>query len=113
MEITPKTPWKIERSIKQGSVKDRKFCADLVRIKRNHDSNIREIEKSMEHNALMMAVCMVFAMMMVIGFAYKQNSKEAIIKRSIHSMTATQWETLRQLHINCPNYNDIGNGCEK
>ena len=48
MEITPKTPWK-ERRIKAGTIADRKLSADILKVRRDHDSNIREIEKRTEY----------------------------------------------------------------
>ena len=67
MEITPKTPWK-ERRIKSGSFLDRKLSADLLKVRRKHDSNIREIEKRTEYSAFMVAVCLLGALFLMVVF---------------------------------------------
>jgi len=65
MEITPKTPWK-ERRIKSGSFLDRKLSADILKVRRPHDSNIREIEKRTEYSAFMVAVCLMGALVLMM-----------------------------------------------
>ena len=67
MEITPKTPWK-ERRIKSGSFLDRKLSADILKVRRAHDSNIREIEKRTEYSAFMVAVCLLGALLLMVVF---------------------------------------------
>jgi len=67
MEITPKTPWK-ERRIKSGSFLDRKLSADILKVRRKHDSNIREIEKRTEYSAFMVAVCLLGALVLMVVF---------------------------------------------
>lgn len=65
MEITPKTPWK-ERRIKSGSFLDRKLSADILKVRRVHDSNIKEIEKRTEYSAFMVAVCLLGALLLMV-----------------------------------------------
>ena len=65
MDITPKTPWK-ERRIKSGSFLDRKLSADILKVRRDHDSNIREIEKRTEYSAFMVAVCLMGALVLMM-----------------------------------------------
>lgn len=64
MEITPKTPWK-ERRIKSGSFLDRKLSADILKVRRAHDSNIKEMEKRTEYNAFMLAGCVLVALVLM------------------------------------------------
>jgi hypothetical protein len=65
MDITPKKPWK-EKRIKSGSFLDRKLSADILKIRRAHDSNIREIEKKTEYSAFMVAVCLLGALLLMV-----------------------------------------------
>jgi hypothetical protein len=65
MDIIPKTPWK-ERRIKSGSFLDRKLSADILKIRRAHNSNIREIEKRTEYSAFMVAVCLLGALVLMV-----------------------------------------------
>ena len=74
MEITPKTPWK-ERRIKSGSFLDRKLSADILKVRRAHDSNIREIEKRTEYSAFTVAICMLLALVMMIVFSGKAHAE--------------------------------------
>ena len=67
MDITPKTPWK-ERRIKAGTIADRKLSADILKIRRAHGSNIREIEKRTEYSAFMVAVCLLGALVLMVVF---------------------------------------------
>ena len=67
MDITPKTPWK-ERRIKSGSFLDRKLSADILKIRRAHGNNIREIEKRTEYSAFMVAVCLLGALVLMVVF---------------------------------------------
>ena len=74
MDITPKTPWK-ERRIKSGSFLDRKLSADILKVRRAHDINIKEIEKKTEYSAFMVAVCMLLALVMMIVFSGKAHAE--------------------------------------
>lgn len=65
MEITPKTPWK-ERRIKDGSINDRKLTADCIRIGRVQQRRIRNQERSTEHNAFMVAVCVLIGALLIL-----------------------------------------------
>ena len=84
MEITPKTPWK-ERRIKSGSFLDRKLSADILKVRRAHDSNIREIEKKTEYSAFMVAVCMLLALIMMVVFSGKAHAETIPLKASWYS----------------------------
>ena len=65
MDITPKTPWK-EKRIKAGTIADRKLSADLLKVRRKHDSNIREIEKKTEYSAFILAFCLLGALFLMV-----------------------------------------------
>ena len=75
MDITPKTPWK-ERRIKSGSFLDRKLSADILKVRRKHDSNIREIEKRTEYSAFMVAVCLLGALVLMVVFCRVSHAQE-------------------------------------
>ena len=75
MEITPKTPWK-ERRIKSGSFLDRKLLADILKVRRKHDSNIMEIEKRTEYSAFMVAVCLLGALLLMVVFCRVSHAEE-------------------------------------
>lgn len=60
---------------------------------------------SLRHNAISFGLCLGLAMAMLIG--------GCIVSKPAHAMTADQWSKLAELHKNCPDYRDIGNGCEK
>ena len=75
MEITPKTPWK-ERRIKSVSFLDRNLSADILKVRRAHDSNIREIEKRTEYSAFMVAVCLMGALFIMVVFCRVSHAQE-------------------------------------
>ena len=75
MEITPKTPWE-ERRIKSGSFLNRKLSADILKVRRKHDSNIREIEKRTEYSAFMVAVCLLGALLLMVVFCRVSHAEE-------------------------------------
>ena len=75
MDITPKTPWK-ERRIKSGSFLDRKLSADILKVRRAYDSNIKEIEKRTEYSAFMVAVCLLGALLLMVVFCRVSHAEE-------------------------------------
>ena len=75
MDITPKTPWK-ERRIKSGSFLDRKLSADILKVRRQHDSNIREIEKNTEYSAFMVAICLLGALLLMVVFCRVSHAED-------------------------------------
>ena len=75
MEITPKTPWK-ERRIKSVSFLDRNLSADILKVRRAHDSNIREIEKRTEYSAFMVAVCLLGALLLMVVFCRVSHAED-------------------------------------
>ena len=91
MEITPKTPWK-EKRIKSGTIADRKLSADILKVRRAHDSNIREIEKRTEYSAFMVAVCMLLALVMMMVCAKGCHAEGIPLKASWYSIESLKRE---------------------
>ena len=68
MEISPKQPWK-DRIIKIDTILDRQnrnLHADLIRIKRQHERNADEMEKSLVHSAFMVFICLSLAILLMM-----------------------------------------------
>ena len=91
MDITPKTPWK-ERRIKSGSFLDRKLSADILKVRRKHDSNIREIEKSTEYSAFMVAVCLLVALLIMVVCCKGCKAQEIPLQASWYSIDSLKRE---------------------
>ena len=47
----------------------RRLAADLLRAQREHEKKLQHLEKPLERNALIMAICMILAVLMMVFFA--------------------------------------------
>ena len=114
MDITPKTPWK-ERRIKSGSFLDRKISADILKVRRTHDSNIREIEKRTEYSAFMVAVCLLGALVLMVVFCRVSHAQEIPLQASWYSIDSLKREgTYKHSHGRMANghiFSDNGFTC--
>ena len=64
-----------DRRKKDGTIEDRKLSADIIRIRRESDRNIREIEKKSEYSAFMVAVCILLALGLVVLCGHKAHAE--------------------------------------
>ena len=114
MDITPKTPWK-ERRIKSGSFLDRKLSADILKVRRAHDSNIRDIEKRTEYSAFMVAVCLLGALVLMMVCAKGCHAQEIPLQASWYSIDSLKREgTYKHSHGRMANghiFSDNGFTC--
>lgn len=88
-----------DRRKKDGSPNDRKEYADVLKRGREIEARLRVGDNKRENEAWMIAVGLLICVL-VLFFAGKS-----------HAMTPHQWETLAQLHKDCPDYRKIGDGC--
>ena len=114
MDITPKTPWK-ERRIKAGTIAERKLSADILKVRRAHDSNIREIEKSTEYSAFMVAVCLLGALVLMMVCCKGCKAQEIPLQASWYSINSLKREgTYKHSHGRMANghiFSDSGYTC--
>jgi hypothetical protein len=95
MQITPKTPWRKgmpDRRTKEGCRQDRKLSADILRINREHDRKIQEIEKPLEHNAFVLAVCLLTALFILVLWPHKAHAESIPLKASWYSTESLKRE---------------------
>ena len=114
MDITPKTPWK-EKRIKAGTIADRKLSADILKIRRAHNSNIREIEKRTEYSAFMVAVCLLGALVLMMVCCKGCKAQEIPLQASWYSINSLKREgTYKHSHGRMANghiFSDNGFTC--
>lgn len=66
MEIIPKRPWSKGDPERRSA---RRLASDLMKIQREHERNIRIIEKKHEYSAFVLAVCILVAFLLMCAFA--------------------------------------------
>ncbi len=65
-----------DRRNKDGRIEDRKLSADIIRINREHERKVRDIEKPYEHNAFVLAVCILLALAILMFWPKKVHAED-------------------------------------